>query len=334
MPYTPPKDKRVADALVKELARYARSLEEKLENAERRLAQLSSTGSSASTPASAADNSPDTTANTLDPDPVHLMEAPMNRLQISDERSRFGASKDAKLIHSASALKNELDPTLQLRRPEFWHVPKHPWQYLEVVEPRTLMFPAADLLDDLVKIFLRYFNQHFHVLHGPTFVRQVAAGLHHTTPAFGSVVLAVCAMAARYSDDPRVGEGHHKGWNYYTQIKAIHLGQYLDPANLLWDLQLFPLMGLYAYSLTLPDQCFLLTAMGIRLAQARSVHRLKRTEDKPWTAHDELLKRTWWLLVVLDTYVSSFGGHRRVTDYEECVLLPSDVSTSGRLTMP
>ncbi|KIY72122.1 hypothetical protein CYLTODRAFT_344720 [Cylindrobasidium torrendii FP15055 ss-10] len=179
------------------------------------------------------------------------------------------------------------------------------------------MFPAADLLDDLVKIFLRYFNQHFHILHGPTFVRQVAAGLHHTTPAFGSVVLAVCALASRYSDDPRVGEGHHKGWNYYTQIKAIHLGQYLDPANLLWDLQLFPLMGLYAYSLTLPDQCFLLTAMGIRLAQARSIHRLKPSDDKPWTANDELLKRTWWLLVVLDTYVSSFGGHRRVTDYEE-----------------
>ncbi|KIY71141.1 hypothetical protein CYLTODRAFT_419143 [Cylindrobasidium torrendii FP15055 ss-10] len=300
--YTPPSDPKAVDTLLKSLAQYAKQLEGRLERAELRLSRMCNT-----TPSSSTTSDP--------PDPANI-GIPMGDLLLDARSRRFGRSRDAKHIDAALNLKEQLDPTHRFRRPEFWYAPEHPWEYLQVVEPPGLRFPSPDLLNELVAIFLRNLNRHVHLIHGPSFVRQIATGYHYVSHAFGSVVLAVCAIAARYSDDPRVGNGHHKGWNYYSQLKAVHTGQYLEADDFLFNLQLFPLMVLYAYSLLLPEQCWLLTGMGVRLAQAGNVHR-KRTSDKPWTANDEMLKRAWWCLVILDTYVSSFDGRTRMTSFEE-----------------
>jgi hypothetical protein len=42
------------------------------------------------------------------------------------------------------------------------------------------------------------------LLHRPTFEKEIAEGLHKRNATFGAVVLVVCAIGSRYSDDPRV----------------------------------------------------------------------------------------------------------------------------------
>lgn len=303
-PYVVPKDTSIVHALITELARYARLLETKV-------AALESARSSGSQSLSSSPKADD--------DGVHTMEAPMSRLDISEGSSQFGASSDAKFIGVAKDLKKQINPKHSARRPEFWYPQE--WQYLPKPGKTPLVFPPQDLIDDLVIIYFNTLNQHFCLLHGPTVLRQIAAGLHYESHSFGSVVLAVCALAARHSADPRVGGGLRAGWDCYKQLKAVGPGEPISADTSLWDLQLFPLMVLYAYGLTVVDQCWLLTGMGIRMAQAMHLHRLKRKEGVIWTARDELLKRAWWALMMLDVYVSTLTGRTRMTNPDQWVTL-------------
>ncbi|KIY67549.1 hypothetical protein CYLTODRAFT_396884 [Cylindrobasidium torrendii FP15055 ss-10] len=312
--YTPPKDKLVALALLKALARHVRQLEANLKLADSESRLYESQPTTSFDPLYKSSSTPNVENKTTNDDALHLMHEPMSQLQISEPSTRFGSSKDVELIESTLSLKDDVDPAHKFRRPQFWYAPEHPWEYLDPAEPPALKFPSPDLLNDLISLFFRHIRSEF--IHGPTFLRQIAEGLHHTSHAFGSVVLAVCALAARYSDDPRVGQEHHKGWAYYRQLRAVHVGQYLKQENLLWDLQLMPLMAIYAYALLLPDHGTMLTAMGIVLSQSRGLHRLKRVEGKPWSVEDEMLKRTFWFIVAFDVYVGSFDGKPRVTDYD------------------
>ncbi len=62
------------------------------------------------------------------------------------------------------------------------------------------------------------------VLHRPTFEAAVFDKLHIRDKDFGSVVLLVCALAARFVDDPRVllegsDSPHSAGWKWFWQVQ-------------------------------------------------------------------------------------------------------------------
>ena len=56
----------------------------------------------------------------------------------------------------------------------------------------------------LVNHYFREINIFCPLLHRPTFVSDVVARRHYTDRDFAPVVLLVCAIGARFSDDPRV----------------------------------------------------------------------------------------------------------------------------------
>ena len=116
-------------------------------------------------------------------------------------------------------------------------------------------FPEPDLLSALVGHYFKHINIELPLLHRPTFERDIAQGLHERNATFGAVVLLVCAMGSRYSDDPRVqlsdadlfsdaeGQpsdansetdeemrrrrrpslaGYSRGWKYFSQACDLH----------------------------------------------------------------------------------------------------------------
>ncbi|KAF8868358.1 fungal-specific transcription factor domain-containing protein [Mucidula mucida] len=178
-----------------------------------------------------------------------------------------------------------------------------------------LLFPPSDLIYSLVNLFLDTTNTHLCLLHGPSFRRDVSNGIHYTSRPFGSVVLAVCAIASRISNDPRVADRHQVGWEWFKQLRPLDSFDYAS-SGCLWDLQLFALMVLYMYGLSIADKCWLFAGMGIRLAQHMRIHRKRRT-NKPWTPLDESLTRAWWALVTLDSYASSLSGRMRSANSDE-----------------
>lgn len=108
--------------------------------------------------------------------------------------------------------------------------------------PLHFKFPEQDLLDALVDKYFVIINLVIPLLHRPTFEAQLAAKLHTRDQWFGSVVLAICAVASRYLDDPRcVDEGDptalSTGWKWFSQIRTMR--QSFVEAPSLYELQFY-----------------------------------------------------------------------------------------------
>jgi hypothetical protein len=107
-------------------------------------------------------------------------------------------------------------------------------------------FPVSDLLDSLIDIYFRESNSVYPILHRPTFTRLISEGLHHTDRGFAKVVLLVSAVAARWSNDPRVlyseaDRWHSAGWQWYNQVQAMDQVHLATPT--LYDLQYYFVSG-------------------------------------------------------------------------------------------
>lgn len=248
---------------------------------------------------------------------LYLTE-PLNRLTVSQSRTRhYGKSSGIMLVKIAIDLKSATSSTstfLDNRRPAFWKV--HPWQHPATGPSPPLVFPPPDLIEDLVDLFLSTTNRSVCIIHGPSFKRSVASGLHHTSYTFGKLLLGVCALASRSSNDSRVGEGHSAGWQWYLQIQISPPNAYSSPPTI-WDLQLIPLMTLFLYGSSTPEPIWLLTGVGIRMAQDVGAHRKRVVKE--WGMQDELWKRTFWALVMIETFVSATCGRPKATHSEQWV---------------
>ena len=111
----------------------------------------------------------------------------------------------------------------QNRRREFWGVQDvslpwalcHPRWYSDKSQwmgpqpgssSNRLKFPPPEIITSLVDAYFTYSNIYYPVLHRPTFQRLLDQKLHQRDHEFGSVLLVVCAIAARFSDHPYVSD--------------------------------------------------------------------------------------------------------------------------------
>lgn len=116
-------------------------------------------------------------------------------------------------------------------------------------ETPTYHFPPCDLIESLIDTYSRCIHPFHPCLHMPSFRALVAQGtyLRPSEHHFGAIVLLVCALAARFSDDPRVllpkeqVENAHarfsSGWQWYDQLVRVRR-QHFEPPKL-YDLQFY-----------------------------------------------------------------------------------------------
>ncbi|KAJ7185325.1 hypothetical protein C8R46DRAFT_981882 [Mycena filopes] len=201
-----------------------------------------------------------------------------------------------------------------VRRPEFWT--PQPWDKLIIESPHQI-FPEDDLLHTLVKIYFDQINPVLGVLHAPSFNQSVADGLHLRDRSFGSVLLVVCALGSRYSEDRRVLlEGatsqHSCGWKWFRQVLPI--ADRFVAEHALRQLQLICLSISYlgGSDIATPAEQFVLAGLGLRFAHAAGVNqRSGYAAMDPLTA--ELSRRVVWILIISDTIMSSFKGQPSIT---------------------
>ncbi|KAJ7467197.1 fungal-specific transcription factor domain-containing protein [Mycena latifolia] len=310
-----------------DVARYSRSLEIELENFK---AQLSvSRGSSVAL--ESVPSPPNTNSSTDDdivdsaPDGIFVLCDGFQALALDHSRNRyFGRSSSLYLMQTAREMKQKHDgPNVRqpnpVRRPEFW---KSPWEKQPPSPIPVFTFPPRDLLESLVSVYFRRINIVMGLLHEPTFKKAIVNGLHLVNSLFGAVVLGVCALASRYSEDPRVVlEGTNSklssGWEWFRQIRNLRTDLHLAPT--LYDLQLIVLTIMYLQGTCSPEACWTMVAVGIRHAQELGIHMRNRFERTTLTIEEELLKRAFWILIYSDALISSFLGRPRVTrddDYD------------------
>ncbi|KAI4518212.1 hypothetical protein K525DRAFT_209101 [Schizophyllum commune Loenen D] len=200
-------------------------------------------------------------------------------------------------VRAAYATEEDGEPDMQ-RRMEFWNA-------------RPVSEPS--LIRMLVDLYFRTYNTYMTLLHRPTIERGIANGMHERHYGFGSLLLMICAVASRMTDDPRVyadkrpGAENSAGWQWYSQIRFIRRTYPVGPD--LYELQAAALGVLYAH----------VHAAAIRLAQEIGAHKRRCTSDR---IQDELYKRLYWVLVVQDIHVTSVMGRPRATGDEDINLEP------------
>ena len=110
-------------------------------------------------------------------------------------------------------------------------------------KPVLFEFPDMDLLQNLVDCYFDNHNVMFPILHRPSFVRSIQRGLHEVNQGFGAVVLLVCAIGCRFTNDPRVVQtispvSSCTPWKFFHQVNSIQKNQYLPHS--LYEAQIYP----------------------------------------------------------------------------------------------
>ncbi|KAJ7179778.1 fungal-specific transcription factor domain-containing protein [Mycena filopes] len=239
-------------------------------------------------------------------------------LDLHQINERFhGKSSGAMLVKAAVQLREgyeQKDMPWVSRRMQYWA--------FDPVKNRVphvgpFVFPEADFLSALIDLYFAQKNVYFPVLHRPTFERSIADGLHTRDESFGAIVLLVCGIGARFSDDPRAlppGEDSLRcGWQFFDQVPLV-IGHLFERPTL-YQLQFYCLATIFL-EFSAPSAGWTLIGLGLRLAQDVGAHREKNFGARP-TVEAELWKRGFWTLVALDRLISTSLGRSCALHLEE-----------------
>ncbi|KAJ7131066.1 fungal-specific transcription factor domain-containing protein [Mycena epipterygia] len=208
------------------------------------------------------------------------------------------------------------------RRPEYWM--SSPWENTAPTRTHTYRLPPPDLIAHLAELYFTRAHIYLPVLHRQTFERSVEVGMHHWDDGFAAVLLLVCAIGSRWSDDPRVllpagkGKPHVEcGWQWFNQITPALSGNHFLRKGTLCDLQYYCLAGHFLLSSATREPAgWMLVGIGLRLAQDAGAH-LRTAHAEAPTVERELWKRSFWVLVYLDLYLSSLMGRTCAIQYDD-----------------
>ncbi|KAF7305598.1 Fungal-trans domain-containing protein [Mycena chlorophos] len=311
--YEPPADLATCQRLLREIGNYARSLEETLSD---QPPELSQRPSESPPPESGVIS---VTYKTSSPNPEL---DPYTGFPDTDRS--YGNFSSQRFARAAMKHTNEGGKTLivGIQRPEYWMVP--PWE--NAPEDTTpLFFPEKSLLDALIEIYFDQVNPIWSFLHAPTFRKSMAEGLHYTNRHFAAIVLGICAIASRYSDDPRVlleGEDQHSaGWKWVRQLQPEKIQ--VANADYLYQLQGLALIGLHLGCTAQVDHCFLVVGLGIRIGQGLGLH-LEDFYTRLPGLEAEMYRRTFWSFLLWEGLIAAIKGRPSITTSIECALdLPS-----------
>ncbi|KAF9074210.1 hypothetical protein BDP27DRAFT_1477043, partial [Rhodocollybia butyracea] len=133
------------------------------------------------------------------------------------------------------------------------------------------------------------------------------------------LVLAVCALGSRLSNDPRTlyqesQDLRSGGWKYFSQIRLVGMS-FLKPSTI-YDLQLHALGVAFLFPTQLSHVCWYIAALGIRIAQEVGAHRKRNLMTLPASQsrmEQETWKRAFWNITSTDLYMSIATGRPRST---------------------
>ncbi|KAJ7741999.1 fungal-specific transcription factor domain-containing protein [Mycena maculata] len=237
----------------------------------------------------------------------------------------FGPASTYALLSSALKKEKYLGRPLKVSRRQVYWEPL-PWDQELYEKQPHFVYPASDLIDSLLELYFTNVHPIFPVLHRPSFERDVAEGLYFTDIKFGATLLAVLAVASRYSDDPRVfidGEtALSSGYKFIAQVNIFVQCLCLELA--IYDVQLCFLLAVYSLGTSAPQAAWYHMGVGIRSLQHWCSHDRKRTDDK---FDEELWNRVFWCFFALDRMVAAFVGRPpaiHTDDYDIDPLLEVD----------
>ncbi|KAK0201467.1 fungal-specific transcription factor domain-containing protein [Desarmillaria ectypa] len=203
------------------------------------------------------------------------------------------------------------------RREQFWNrQSKYPMRVNDTVP--VYVFPDPDLMLALVTLYFTHYNCHLPLLHRPTFEKAMVDGEHWADHLYAGTLLLVCALGARYSNDPRIFStqpgGGEAGWKYFEQLTSFQTALQDRTSTTLYELQIHCLSVLYLGAVGLWETVSTQIGLAIRLAQQVGAH---VHQSRPPNARDEGWKRAFWVLIFLDVSHACHYGRPVTLRYED-----------------
>ncbi|KAL8938052.1 MAG: hypothetical protein Q9216_004104 [Gyalolechia sp. 2 TL-2023] len=206
------------------------------------------------------------------------------------------------------------------------HLSKTPAPGREHDQSKTLQegsdqLPPKEIQEHLAEIYFEcLYGQSYLLLHKPSFMRRLRAG---TAPPV--LVLAVCAIAARFSTHPRVSSepAFLRGEEWAAPAREIALKCYDQPSITILIVLL--ILGLHEFGTCRGGRSWMFCGMAMRMAYALQLHReldhdplgRKDDADPKLSATDrEIRRRTMWACFMMDRFNSS-GTERPTCASEE-----------------
>ncbi|KAL8719531.1 MAG: hypothetical protein Q9225_003474 [Loekoesia sp. 1 TL-2023] len=181
--------------------------------------------------------------------------------------------------------------------------------------------PSKEIQEHLAEVYFEcLYGQSYLLLHKPSFMRRLRAG--NAPPV---LVLAICAIAARFSTHPQVNSepAYLRGEQWAAPAREIALKCYDQPSITI--LVVLLILGLHEFGTCQGGRSWMFCGMAMRMAYALQLHReldhdpLGRQDiaDPKLSATDrEIRRRTMWACFMMDRFNSS-GTERPTCSSEE-----------------
>lgn len=170
--------------------------------------------------------------------------------------------------------------------------------------------PPKELQQHLAEVFFDYvYGQSYHLLHKPSFMRKLAQD--QVPPV---LMLAVCAMSARFSNHPQVrtDPAFLRGEKWAKPAREISLRRYDQPNITI--LIVYLILGLHEFGTCQGGRSWMFGGMAQRMAYALQLHQDLDHDPKRSTGNEkseltftdrEIRRRTMWSCFLLDRFSSS-----------------------------
>jgi hypothetical protein len=164
----------------------------------------------------------------------------------------------------------------------------------------AFIFPEKDVLHKLIDSYFIHYNVYSPLLHRPTIELNVRKNVHLRDTGFGELLLAICAIGARYLDDPRTrapGQPPRAaGWQWFNQICLPCRPLFSQPRLL--DVQLYVLAFVFLSATKKFHAVWMMVGIAHRMLLEVGANRRSFYPEKP-TYHSELWKRAFWYVHAL-----------------------------------
>ncbi|EIW75503.1 hypothetical protein CONPUDRAFT_139989 [Coniophora puteana RWD-64-598 SS2] len=194
------------------------------------------------------------------------------------------------------------------------------------VNPETLWrlitsYIVPELMDSLVQCFLctSYYIMPF--LHVPTFLSDYGNPRKWGEPGFASFIVAICCLASRHIDDPRVradpNEGTSAGTQWFELFGRLRTLPIADRPTL-YTIQADLVAAVYAVGLGKLSKAAALLSEAITVSVDAGLHRSSDTYDVFSPVEDEVRKRTFWCVYLWDKQLSAHFGRPPMIRLRDC----------------
>ncbi|RPA87270.1 hypothetical protein BJ508DRAFT_321148 [Ascobolus immersus RN42] len=180
-------------------------------------------------------------------------------------------------------------------------------------DPRHEFLPDKDTLRKLVELYFTHvYSQTYAFLHRASFLEQ----LYDDTPYKPTLLLALCAVAARFDREQKQHE------ELYAQAARREILNHFD-VNKLEVVQAMLIMGLHDFGSANGDKAWMFCGMAIRMGAALNLNLPSKTSKGFIEA--EVERRTYWSYYLMDRF-NGYGVARPfLTQDDDCqIQLPCD----------